>query len=215
MSEPIPSIPETYYGFIYHYYRAEVYRETNWRNRLDVTTNWSIVTTGAILSFAFTNESAPHALILMNFVIVWFFLYIEARRFRYYSVLKERTRLIENHLLSPIINGSQIDTHSSLEWAHTLSESLTSPKVTMSRLDSIAWRFRRNYSVIFLLILTSWIAKVTFLDSETQTLSQFFISARLWFIPGEVTTWVFFLLLTLTFVLGLYIPQASKEDDLP
>ena len=75
--EDLVNLPESYYGFIYHYYRAEVYRETIWRNRLDNTTNWSIVVTGAILTFSFTNPVTPHSVILVNYLIVWFFLYIE------------------------------------------------------------------------------------------------------------------------------------------
>jgi uncharacterized membrane protein len=30
-----------------HFYRAEVSRSNTWRGRLDITTNWAVITTGA------------------------------------------------------------------------------------------------------------------------------------------------------------------------
>ena len=44
-----------------HLYRAEVFRSTHWRTRLDNTTNWAVVTTGLALSLTF---STPEALSL-------------------------------------------------------------------------------------------------------------------------------------------------------
>ena len=37
-----------------HFFRAEVHRANIWRQRLDTTTNWAVVTTGAAISFAFS-----------------------------------------------------------------------------------------------------------------------------------------------------------------
>ena len=49
-------------GVLAHLYRAEVYRSTIWRTRLDNTTNWSIVTMGIALSSSFSSpEASPLA----------------------------------------------------------------------------------------------------------------------------------------------------------
>ena len=45
-------------GALAHLYRAEVYRSTIWRTRLDATTNWAVVTLGIALSITF---AAPEA----------------------------------------------------------------------------------------------------------------------------------------------------------
>ena len=45
-------------GAIAHLYRAEVYRSTVWRQRLDQTTNWAVISTGIGLSAAFASERA-------------------------------------------------------------------------------------------------------------------------------------------------------------
>src|SRR3990170_7377382 len=179
----LESLPESYYGFVYHYYRAEVYRETNWRNRLDTTTNWSIVVTGAIVSFAFTNELTPHSVILVNYLLVWFFLYIEARRFRYYWLLRERTRIIEKQLLTQIFLGKsgKLDTN---KWKEKLAKSFQNLSVPMSRMESIAWRFRRNYFFLFPLIFVSWLAKVQLNPYPATNLAEFFYNANMWIFPG-------------------------------
>jgi uncharacterized membrane protein len=35
-----------------HFFRAEIQRANVWRQRLDATTNWAVITTGAAIAFA-------------------------------------------------------------------------------------------------------------------------------------------------------------------
>ena len=210
----LESLPESYYGFVYHYYRAEVYRETNWRNRLDTTTNWSIVVTAAMLSFVFTNPSAPHSIILVNYVFVWFFLYIESRRYRYYSLLRERTRIIEKQLLSQIFLG-KVKKQDDGQWREKLAASFRSLKVPMSRLESVAWRLRRNYLIIFPMVFLSWLAKIQNHPVPAQTSGRLFLNARVWLIPGEIVFYFFLVSVVLALVLSFYLPIRSRHSDLP
>ena len=208
------NLPEAYYGFIYHYYRAEVYRETNWRNRLATTTNWSIVVTGAIVSFSFTNSLTPHSVILVNYLLVWFFLYIEARRFRYYWLLRERTRIIEKQLLTQIFLGKSGKLDSN-KWKEKLAKSFQNLSIPMSRLESIAWRFRRNYFFLFPLIFVSWLAKVQLNPYPAETLAEFFGNAQVWFIPGSFVFLVFLGSILAVIFIAFYIPHKSRHSDLP
>lgn len=73
-----------------HFFRAEVHRANIWRQRLDTTTNWSVVATGATLSFAFSQSEIHHAIIILNTLLVTLFLFIEARRYRYYELWSYR-----------------------------------------------------------------------------------------------------------------------------
>ena len=60
-------------GALAHLYRAEVYRSTVWRTRLDTTTNWAVVTTGIALSLTFSNSAAsPLPLALVGLLDVLF-----------------------------------------------------------------------------------------------------------------------------------------------
>ena len=65
-----------------HFFRAEVHRANVWRQRLDATTNWAVVTTGAALSFAFGESQGVSGVILLNMLLITMFLWIEARRYR-------------------------------------------------------------------------------------------------------------------------------------
>lgn len=212
LESSLEHIPESTYGFIFHYYRAEVYRETNWRNRLDTTTNWSIVVTAAILSFAFTNIDSPHSIILVNYFLVWFFLYIESRRFRFYWHLRERTRILEKELLSPIFKGENKIKNN---WGVRLAESFKNQRVNMSRLESVAWRFRRNYFFLFPLIILSWIAKVSSNPVTVTNAGDFFYNAKVWFIPGTMVLAILLATIISAIFIAFYIPRRRVHADLP
>ena len=82
-----------------HFYRGEVQRSNTWRNRLDTTTNWAVLTAGATLSFVFSSPSNPHFVIPINSILVAIFLLMEARRYRYYEIWSSRVRVIGDWIL--------------------------------------------------------------------------------------------------------------------
>lgn len=212
--KPHHEIDDKYFGFLFHYYRAEVYRETNWRSRMDVTSNWVIVVTGAILSFAFGEPKTPPVVIMLNYCIVLFFLYIEARRFRTYAMLRARTRLMEKHLLAPIFSGRPASMMN--EWGKHLAENLSSPRVAMSRIESLAWRLRRQYVFILPVIFAAWVAKIYTVPYAAVSFQEAIIQAQLWVIPGGVVFGMFVSSLILCVALAyIYVPRASLVDDLP
>jgi uncharacterized membrane protein len=65
-----------------HLFLAEISRANTWRQRLDSTTYWAVLTTGASISFVFTEALADHSVIFINALLVTLFLFIEARRYR-------------------------------------------------------------------------------------------------------------------------------------
>lgn len=213
METPI-NIPESYFGFIYHYYRAEIYRETNWRNRLDATTNWSIVVSAGIISLSFSNENISHLAIIINYLIIWFFLYIESRRFRYYSVLRRRTRILEKFILAPLFAKGQVSANPK-DALEELQHSLTHPKIKISRLESVAWRIRRIYMFLFPIVFLAWTAKVSISPVQAENLNGFFQNADVFIIPGIVIFSLFFTSVLLAVVLALYLIPVSHHNDLP
>lgn len=207
-------IDDKYFGFLFHYYRAEVYRETNWRSRMDVTTNWVIVVTGIMLSFAFGEPNAPHAIIVLNYLIALFFLYVEARRFRYYTMLRMRTRLMEKQVLSPIFTGDEATI--SGDWGKKLASSLIHPTVPMSRIESIAWRLRRQYMFLLPVIFIAWISRIFAHPHSMNTLADALSQANIWVVPGVVVFGMFVGSLLVCMALAyIYVPRATLVDDLP
>src|SRR6476620_9942081 len=95
-----PLTPTEFNTAMVHLYRGEVGRANTWRVRLDGTTNWAVLTTGATLSFAFSSDKNTHVMILINSLLIMFFLYIEARRYRFYDLWRSRVRLMETEFFA-------------------------------------------------------------------------------------------------------------------
>ncbi|MER3633202.1 MAG: hypothetical protein C4325_14445, partial [Blastocatellia bacterium] len=130
-----------------HFYRGEIQRSNVWRNRLDATTNWAVITAGATLSFVFSSPANPHFAIPVNTILVSIFLFMEARRYRYYEVWANRVRVLETGYFAPMLSHRIIPPDK--EWADHLSSELLSPRFTISEWEAVGRRLRANYLWIF------------------------------------------------------------------
>jgi uncharacterized membrane protein len=166
-----------------HFYRGEVTRANTWRNRLDTTTNWAVITTGASLSFAFSLPTNPHFVILINTLLVGFFLFMEARRYRYYEIWSGRVRLLETgffmHMLAPEDGGDET-------WAQLLVSDLRTPRFNISEAEALGRRLRRNYLWMFMLLAACWNLKVYMHPYTSISFNDFLRKAAIGVVPGEV-----------------------------
>ena len=140
-----------------HFYRGELSRSNTWRLRLDTTTNWAVITTGAALSLAFGAELLPHFILLIVLAMVLLFWWMESRRYRHYELWAYRVRLMETDffaamLIPPFAPGPQ--------WANKLTDSLLTPEFPITMLEALGRRFRRNYQWIILLLVAAWLSKL-------------------------------------------------------
>jgi uncharacterized membrane protein len=140
-----------------HFFRAEVTRTNVWRQRLDTTTNWAVVTTGAAVSIAFTNLETFADVILLNILLITMFLWIEARRYRYYELWSERVRLLETDFFAAMLVPPFAP---SADWAESLAESLLQPDFPISMLEALGRRVRRNYWWLFIAVMLAWVGKL-------------------------------------------------------
>lgn len=140
-----------------HQFRAEVQRANVWRQRLDMTTNWAVVTTGAVISIAFTGDGAPHLVIILNLLLVTLFLSIESRRYRYFELWSYRIRLMETDFFAAMLVPPF---HPSADWAESLAENLLHPHFPITFTEALGRRLRRNYLWIFTVIYLAWFAKL-------------------------------------------------------
>ncbi|GAC1355764.1 MAG: DUF2270 domain-containing protein [Herpetosiphon sp.] len=154
-----PLTPGEFNTALVHLYRGEVSRSNTWRTRLDGTTNWAVLTTGATLSFAFSSPNNTHVMILINSLLICFFLLIEARRYRYYDLWRARVRLMETEFFSGLLipQREQMDGE---HWRKLLADDLLQPHFNMTMTEAVGRRLRRNYSWIFLVLVLSWNIKV-------------------------------------------------------
>src|SRR5438445_5174734 len=151
-------LPAEFNMAMVHFYRGEVQRSNVWRTRLDATTNWAVITAGATLSFVFSSPDNPHFAIPINTILVSIFLFMEARRFRYYEVWANRVRVLETGYFAPMLSHQTIAPDK--EWAEHISADLISPHFTISVWEAVGRRLRANYLWIFLLLALSWTLKI-------------------------------------------------------
>src|SRR6187455_3806259 len=85
-----------------HFHRAEIARMAGWRDRIDLTTNWSITVVAAMLSVSLSTPTAHHGVMLFAMVIVLLLLNIEARRYRFFDVYRNRVRRLERNYFAQI-----------------------------------------------------------------------------------------------------------------
>jgi len=178
--EPICGSAEA--GALAHLYRAEVYRSTIWRQRLDMTTNWAVVSTGIALSVSFASASASALPIVLVGLLSILFLILEARRYRYFSVWKFRARLLELAVYVPILRGQGVQIPQDRGTA--LSDDYVRPKHRISAIRAIGRRIRRNYGWIFAIQGLAYFAKIAIHPSDARDLGELLYRAHIGYLPG-------------------------------
>lgn len=184
-----------------HFHRAEMGRLSDWRRRIDQTTNWAITVVAGMLSLSLSAPSSHHGVLLFAMVIVLFLLGIEARRYRFFDVYRARIRLLERNYFAQILNVGADDS----DWEEHIAESLRRPNFLLSMRVAFGRRLKRNYIWIFLILLFAWALKIATprlqfegLIADANTLPEFVRAAALGPLPG----W-FILLAVMLFYIGL------------
>ena len=174
--------PAEFNAAMIHFYRGEVQRSNTWRNRLDTTTNWAVLTAGATLSFVFSSPSNPHFVIPINSILVAIFLLMEARRYRYYEIWSSRVRVIETGYFAQMLAPESVATDES--WAEHLAADLITPHFTITEWEAVGRRLRRNYLWIFALLALSWNLKVYLHPLPARDFNAFIDRATVGIVPG-------------------------------
>jgi uncharacterized membrane protein len=136
-------------------YRGELGRMSSYARRMDTTTNWAISAAGGMTTVALSNDSIPHAIVLILLPYLLYFLMLEARRYRYYEMSRVLTRRLEQGYFADAIDGD-----SSGAWRPPVLEYLHDPRPPLDVLAAAGWRLRRNYLVINLAMLVAWLIKL-------------------------------------------------------
>jgi uncharacterized membrane protein len=177
-----------------HLFRAEIARANVWRQRLDTTTNWAVIITVAVITVSFSESGSHHGAIVLSTVLLALFLYVEARRYRYYELWSYRVRLMETDFFAAM---------------------LVPPfHPAVSIWEALGRRFRRNYMWIFLVLALAWAARVWLQPTVAGSWSEFVDRAAIGSVPGQVVIvagLVFNTALLLVGVLTLGMRAATGE----
>jgi uncharacterized membrane protein len=172
-----------------HYHRAEIARMAGWRDRIDRTTNWAITVVAAMLSVSLSTPNAHHGVLLFAMVLVLLLLVIEARRYRFFDVYRNRVRRMERNYFAQIF-APEPDTTD--DWIRSLGADLRKPLFLTSHSQALSRRMRRNYCWLFLILLCAWLVKTTFIRMQesaaearlVQSFDEWIRNAAIGPVPG-------------------------------
>ncbi len=206
--------PSEFTTAMVHLFRAEVTRANVWRQRLDATTNWAVVTTGAAISFTFAGAVTNHFVIILNGLLVTMFLLIEARRYRYYELWSYRVRLMETDFFATMLVPPF---HPAADWAEALSENLLHPHFPISMWEAIGRRLRHNFIWIYFVLYIAWLGKLWLHPVPAQTIVGLTSRAAIGMVSGQIVvatvSLIFFIMLALS--LGTIRLQQASGEVLP
>jgi uncharacterized membrane protein len=163
-----------------HAYRGEMARTTSWRTRIDRTTNWAVVLTATLLTWAFSADSRPHYVLVVGIVMVTVFLGIEARRYRVYDIWRSRVRILEENVFANSLDPEGVEQSN---WRELLSRDFREPSVKTPTIEAVSRRLRRVYFALISVLVGAWIVRLTvFATTPTGIIG----TAGVGGIPGEV-----------------------------
>jgi uncharacterized membrane protein len=165
-----------------HFYRGEMDRANTWRERLDVTTNWAIITTAAFISFGFGDRDNTHFVFILGTVFVLIFLIIEARRYKYYDLWRWRVAVVNENFFGPVFSDYKPPMEN---WREKLGSDLQHSRFKITFGEAFGRRLRRNYSWIFVVLACCWGTKICIDPEPIVRFAQIFERAAIYdIVPG-------------------------------
>jgi uncharacterized membrane protein len=180
--EDYPLTRQEYISAMVHFYRGEIGRSIAWRQRLDATTNWAVLTAAGMLSFSFATPENPHIVLLLSNFILLAYLMIEARRYRYFEVYRARVRMLEENFLIPIVTR-QLESPM-MSWREMVAMDLDVPKYKTTLVEAMGFRLRRNYIWIMLIILGGWLVKLYVHPTICESVEDFLAHVAVGSVPA-------------------------------
>jgi uncharacterized membrane protein len=177
-------------------YRGEMSRMNSWRTRIDRTTNWAVVLTATLLTWAFSADSRPHYVLLVGMAMVSLFLGIEARRYRIYDIWRSRVRLLEENVFANALDPEGVEQSN---WRELLSEDLRKPTIKTPTVESVSRRLNRVYAPLLSVLVGAWLVRLTLFATSTAGVVEV---AAIGSMPGEIvlgivgSVYVFMLVVT-------------------
>jgi len=201
--------PSEFNTAMVHLYRGEVSRANTWRTRLDGTTNWAVLTTLTTLSFAFSGAKNTHVMILTNSLLIFYFMYIEARRYMFYDLWRSRVRLMETEFFAEMITPEREDELENCR--QILANDLLHPRFSITLWEALGRRLRRNYVWLFAVLVISWMVKIVIHPSTPSSWGELYARAAI----GPIPAWLVLLagVAFNTFVFALAITTIERDSD--
>jgi hypothetical protein len=144
-------------------------------------------------------------------VLVTLFLFIEARRYRYYELWSYRVRLMETDFFAAMLVPPF---HPAPDWADALAETLLHPDFPISTLEALGRRLRRNYLWIYAIIGAAWLAKLYLLPTPSNSWADMLNRAAAGSFQGKwvlLIGLIFYLIIVAVSLFTIGLQQSAGE----
>jgi uncharacterized membrane protein len=168
-----------------HLYRGEMHRMTVWRQRLDVTTNWAILMTGGMTTFALGSPDVPHFVLLLGFTLIAVSLFIESRRYQRLHHSRWRLQVLEACYFAGWLEGNPRCDDAA--WRATIAHDLREPRMLVSWITAMKVRLRRNYLLLIYFITAVWVTKLFIHPHDAAHLGEFWDRLG---VGGVIPSWL-------------------------
>jgi uncharacterized membrane protein len=201
-----------YVTALVHLYRGELGEATVWRSRIDTTTHWAVVLSATALSFSFSDKTSEgQVVILVVMFFCTFLMLMESRRYRFFDIWRSRVRMIEINFYRPLLDGH---TKPMPHWTETLAHDMEWPHFHMPWWEAVGRRLRRNYQWIYVILLGSWLVKLSSHPTSTTSLQEIISRAALGPLSGSVVFAViagFYAALTVLWIYSFWNSHIKKS----
>lgn len=209
-----PGSSTEFINLMAHYHRAEIARMAGWRDRIDRTTNWAITVVAAMLSVSLSTPTAHHGVLIFAMVLVLLLLVIEARRYRFFDVYRNRVRRIERNYFAQIFSPEEGTTD---DWVQKLGDDLRRPLFLTSTSQALSRRLRRNYCWMFLILLFAWAVKTTFIRMQENAVEASLVTSVGEWVRnaaiGPIPGWAVIIALTVFYGWILYAALRKPQGE--
>ena len=187
---PIPKSSAEYITLLAHFYRGEKVRMDQWRNRIDVTSNWSFLIVGGLVSIALTTPTTGHGILLLAMLLITLVLNIEARRYRFFDAYRSRVRFLERNWHAQVFAP---EPDANPDWLRELAADLRNPTFRLTWQQALSRRLRRHYGWMYCVLLLAWLLKTSSKEQSINGTLQMVHSIDEWIgqcqlaaVPGPV-----------------------------
>jgi uncharacterized membrane protein len=111
------------------------------------------------------------------------FLYIEARRYRFFDFWRMRAHVLEVYFFGPILRGHGVQVENG--WNEILYQDYRAPNLHITYAEAVGRRLRHNYGWIFAIQVTAYIGKLLIHPVPVASLEEFWMRAAIGPIPGQ------------------------------